>query len=109
MYRVRGEPFAWGSACARRRLSLSSSLFLPLSSATLSPAPVCRPWESAVVGFAEWVSLPPDQIKYVSALLAGIPIGIIFRTVTADPFGKEARDSPAYTVIDRPQTLNPKP
>jgi hypothetical protein len=56
---------------------------------------VCRPWESAVVGFAESVSLPPDQIKYVSALLSGIPIGLIFRTVTADPFGKEVRDSPA--------------
>jgi hypothetical protein len=48
-----------------------------------------------VVGFADSVSLPPDQIKYVSALLSGIPIGLIFRTVTADPFGKEVRDSPA--------------
>ncbi len=55
---------------------------------------MCRPWESAVVGFAESVSLPPDQIKYVSALLSGIPIGLIFRTLTADPFVQEVRDIP---------------
>ena len=35
---------------------------------------------------ADSVSLPVDQIKYVSALLAGIPIGLVFRRVTADPF-----------------------
>jgi hypothetical protein len=46
------------------------------------------------VGFAESVSLPPDQIKYVSALLSGIPIGLIFRTLTADPFVQEVRDIP---------------
>jgi len=50
---------------------------------------LCRPWEPAVVGLAEAVSLPADQIKYVSALLAGIPIGFVFRAITADPFAKE--------------------
>lgn len=42
-----------------------------------------------MVAFAESVALPPDQIKYVSALLAGIPIGFVFRAITADPFAKE--------------------
>ena len=46
-----------------------------------------------MVGFAESVNLPADQIKYVSALLAGIPIGLVFRVVTVDPFGKEVRRS----------------
>jgi len=41
------------------------------------------------VGLAEAVSLPADQVKYVSALLAGIPIGFVFRAITADPFAKE--------------------
>jgi hypothetical protein len=41
--------------------------------------------------FSQSVGLPPDQIKYVSALLAGIPIGFIFRAVTADPFKKEVK------------------
>ena len=50
-----------------------------------------RPWESAILEFSQSVGLPPDQIKYVSALLAGIPIGFIFRAVTADPFKKEVK------------------
>ena len=48
-----------------------------------------RPWEDAVAGFADSVGLPADQIKYVSALLAGIPIGFMFRFVTSDPFSKQ--------------------
>ena len=48
-----------------------------------------RPWEAAVTGFSRSVGLPADQIKYVSALLAGIPIGFVFRAITSDPHNKE--------------------
>ena len=68
----------------------SASFAAEPASRHLMPPPhaatLFRPWEAPVVAFAESVSLPPDQIKYVSALLAGIPIGFLFRTITADPF-----------------------
>jgi len=51
-----------------------------------------RPWEAPVQAFSDSVSLPVDQIKYVSALLAGIPIGLVFRCITADPFSMQVSD-----------------
>ena len=41
-------------------------------------------------GLSKSTGLPPDQIKYVSALLAGIPMGYIFRAITSDPFSLQA-------------------
>jgi len=44
------------------------------------------PWEEMIQGVARSSGLPPDQFKYTVALLSGIPIGMLFRVITSDPW-----------------------
>ena len=62
-------------------------------------------WEQPIENFAKSVSLPGDQVIYLSALLMGIPIGLIFRMITTDPYTCKTPEAKAHPSISCLQPL----